>query len=171
MSENTKHCQTKYCRGVCSPGGRSPYCGKCRARQFRANHPVRAHFNNLRNRARARGHEFTISFAEYEKFWFESGYGAKHGKTKESFSIDRIRPELGYVPGNIRAKTLSENARLRFVPYFSTKSDEQAAVMGTEDYNRKCQEIADALSKIYPEDSDEWISEYTLRTNNLKPME
>jgi len=135
--------------------------------RFRARNPIQAHFHDLRNRAQQRGHEFTITLAEYTKFWNESGYGEKHGKTKESFSIDRIKPELGYIPGNIRAKTLSENSRLQFVPFFQTRKDELAAVANLEGYNARCQAIADALKKIYPEDSDEFIAEYTRATNEI----
>lgn len=160
-------CATKWCRGAVTASGHSKYCSKCRSSRFRQKHPIQAHYHDLRNRAKQRGHEFTLSLKEYETFWFESGYGEKHGKTKDSFSIDRIRPELGYVPGNIRARTLSLNSRLRYVPFWKNKAEQEAALADQDLYNAKCQEIADALSKIYPEDSDEWRAEYTARTNAL----
>lgn len=123
-----KKCETRYCRGVATKSGRSPYCAKCRSSRWRAKHPITAHFHDLRNRAKQRGHEFTLTLADYEQFWHSSGYAEKHGKTAASLSIDRIDPSKGYIPGNVRAITLSENSRRQFVPYFKNKAQEEAAI-------------------------------------------
>lgn len=109
-------CATPYCRGVRTPKGHSPYCAKCRTRRFRDRWPLNNVYNNLRKRARQRGHAFVLSYADYERFAVETGYAALKGKEKHSLSIDRIRPELGYAIENIRAVTLSVNSRLRFAP-------------------------------------------------------
>jgi len=78
-----------------------------------------AHFLDLKNRAKQRGHEFTITFEQYLNFWTTSGYAEKHGKTGESLSVDRIENALGYHFWNIQPLLLSSNSRKSFVPYFN----------------------------------------------------
>ena len=115
------------CRGVTTKSGHSDKCSKCRSRQFRREHPAMAHFLDLKNRAKQRGHEFTITFEYYYKtVWLDSGYAEKHGKTKECLSVDRKENHKGYVEGNLQVLTVSENARKRYVPYFKNKADEAA---------------------------------------------
>ena len=128
---------------------------------------MQAHYADLKHRADERGHEFKLTIEEYEEFWNSSGYAEKHGKTKEFLSIDRIRSEDGYVKGNIRALTVSQNSRLRHVPYFKTLAEEQSSVAAQDAYNSACQAIADALTKIFNPDSDEFRAEYTRRTNEI----
>jgi len=126
-------CATKHCRGLATKSSHSNKCSKCRGRQWRKNHPAKAHYHDLRNRAKQRGHEFTISFEYYHTVvWLGSGYAEKHGKTKESLSVDRIKNHLGYIPGNLQVMTVSENSRKRFVPYFKNKADEDAAIKEAE---------------------------------------
>lgn len=165
----SKKCITPYCRCLASPGAHSPYCSKCRNRRFSEAHPASARFNDLRHRARQRGHEFTLTLDEFKKWWVESGIEANRGKTKDCFSIDRIKNHLGYVPGNLQVLTISCNARKQFVPFFKTKAEEVAAVVEQDDYMTKCQAIEDDLNKILEPDSDEWRAEYTRRTNAIKP--
>ena len=128
-------CRTKFCRGHVAKNNRhhSPFCSKCRSRRFRAAHPAMAHFLDLKNRAKQRGHEFTITFEHYYKIvWLDSGYAEKHGKTKECLSVDRKENHIGYVPGNLQVLTVSENARKRFVPHFKNKAQEEAAIRETQ---------------------------------------
>lgn len=105
-------CRTKFCRGYTTDGGRSPYCGKCRSRRFKERFPLKYSFVKLRARAKERGHSFSLTFEEYEKFAIETGYAQLKGKTKYSLSIDRRNPARGYHSDNIRAVSLSLNTRL-----------------------------------------------------------
>jgi hypothetical protein len=101
-----------------------------------------AHFLDLKNRARQRGHAFTISFEYYYKtVWLDSGYAEKHGKTKECLSVDRADNAKGYVEGNLQVMTVSENSRKKFVPYFKNKADEERAI----------DETSRLVSEAYPE--------------------
>ena len=109
-------CKTKYCRGVATPSGRSPFCAKCRHRRWKIDHPLKYSYNKLKYRAKERGHEFSLTFDAYEKFAVESGYAALKGKDGTSMSIDRIDPKRGYHADNIRMVTLAHNSRLRFAP-------------------------------------------------------
>lgn len=56
------------------------------------------------------GEEFTLTFEDIVKFCKETGYDKLKGRETQSLSIDRIRNELGYVKGNIRAITVASNA-------------------------------------------------------------
>lgn len=112
-------CRTKYCRGYVLPSFHSPYCSKCKARRWAKSSPVAYHFNKLKYRALERGHQFGLTVEEYARFWFESGYGERHGKTAQSLSINRLDNRRGYFADNIEAIPLSVNARLRFAPQYS----------------------------------------------------
>jgi hypothetical protein len=105
-----RKCATKFCRKRVQKTEKSPICSRCRARRWKKRYPLRYSFNKLRNRARERGHAFSLTFEEYEEFAISSGYAARKGKTAESFSIDRIDSTQGYYRDNIRCLTLSENS-------------------------------------------------------------
>ena len=124
-------CATKFCRGLITEAGHSPYCGKCRARRWREKHPVAYAYNKLKYRAKERGHQFTLTRERFAELW-NGGLSANHGKTKFSLCVDRIRPREGYHDGNVRLITLSENSRLRFVPFFKDREQEQLAIAETE---------------------------------------
>lgn len=130
LVETAKHyCLTPFCRHtVHRKNEHSPYCTRCRSRNFRKNHPAKAHYLDLKNRAGQRGHEFTITFEEYyQEVWLDTGYAEKHGKTAECLSVDRVENDKGYVSGNLSVKTVSENSRKRdrnqFVPFFAHQQE------------------------------------------------
>ncbi len=103
---------------VVKDANHSPYCPKCRARRWKAAHPLKYSFNKLRNRARERGKEFSLRFKEYERFAKKTKYDQLKGKSGLSLSIDRKDNSQGYYVGNIRAITISENSRKSHVAYF-----------------------------------------------------
>ena len=105
-------CRAPRCARRCKP--KSPWCGRCANRQWKAKHPLRYSFSSLRVRARQRGHAFELTFDDYVTFAKATGYDQLKGKTKTSLSIDRIDPAKGYRRDNIRAVTLSENSRFRY---------------------------------------------------------
>lgn len=111
-------CRTKFCRGRTFPTGRSPYCSKCRARRWKANHPVSYAFAKLKFRAKERGHTFTLTLADFTALW-NAGLGENRGRNGHCHSIDRIDPIKGYEPGNVQILTVSENVRRRYAvcPY------------------------------------------------------
>lgn len=113
MSELPK-CRTKHCRGRCFKSGKSPYCSKCRTRRFAAKYPISYHFAKLRNRAKERGKEFTLTLEQYTHFWNSSGYAERRGKTAESLSINRKDNSRGYHFDNIEAIPLTYNARFQY---------------------------------------------------------
>ena len=111
-----KKCRTPRCLRATQSSGRSPYCARCRYRRFAAANPIACAFNNIRKRARQRGHVFSLTREEFTKLVTESGWIEKRGKTAKSLSIDRIDSRLGYQTGNVRVLTLSQNSRLKYAP-------------------------------------------------------
>jgi len=113
MSKPNK-CLTKRCRGRCYKSGKSPYCSKCRSRRFAEKNPIKYHFSKLRNRAKERGKEFTLTLEQYTYFWNTSGYAERRGKTAQSLSINRKDNSKGYHFDNIEAIPLTWNARFQY---------------------------------------------------------
>lgn len=111
-----KKCRTPRCRRVTQSSGKSPYCARCRYRRFAAGNPIACAFNNIRKRARQRGHVFSLTREEFTELVTRSGWVEKRGKTAKSLSIDRINPLRGYEAGNVRVLTLAQNSRLRYAP-------------------------------------------------------
>jgi hypothetical protein len=72
---------------------------------------MRYAYDVLKMNAKRRKKPFTITFEYFEKFCIETNYIAGKGRSRKSYSVDRIRNELGYVPGNLRVLTLEDNAR------------------------------------------------------------
>ncbi len=131
-----RRCATKRCRGVAQQHHHSPLCPACKSAKFKADHPLKYFFNLLRCGARRcgarrRGHAFSLSFSQYEKFALESGYAAGKGRTAECLSIDRLDNAHGYHVWNIRVATVSENSRRGqrqlYVPHFAHLREEARA--------------------------------------------
>jgi len=70
---------------------------------------MKAQFARLRDKAKQRKIEFTITFAEFESC-VGTDYHLQTGHFAHCLTIDRIKNELGYIPGNIQPLTKSENS-------------------------------------------------------------
>lgn len=99
-------CKTKHCRKPIVTGG---LCHSCRIKRYKKLYPEKYAFQVLRNNAKRRGHEFTISVAYFLRFVKKNDYMARKGITKTSYHIDRIKEHLGYIPGNIQVLTNKDN--------------------------------------------------------------
>jgi hypothetical protein len=90
-------------------------CRRCRQRVDVINNPVSNAYRNLKSHAKQRGIPFDLTRLQFEEFCLMTGYAFENrGKTKTSFSIDRIRSWEGYHPDNIQVLTLSENTRKEY---------------------------------------------------------
>lgn len=96
------------------------FCRRHRFYRDRESNPVYYVYQNLRSSAKRRGKIFTISF-EYFKNWCEEvGFmNHKRGLFKNRSSVDRIDNNLGYIEGNLKMLSVSQNSRKQFVPYFA----------------------------------------------------
>jgi len=90
-------------------------CSAEYTQSWRQRNPIRASYLNLKNNAKRRGKEFTLTFAEFQQFAVKNQivYGKK--RTADTWSIDRVNPELGYSVDNIQRLTLSQNTAKRWV--------------------------------------------------------
>jgi hypothetical protein len=129
-----RRCATKRCRGiVATKRCKSPYCPKCKWRQWTAKNPLRAAFKTLRNHAKERGKEFTLTFEYFKTLAEQTDYLARKGKTSLSLQIDRKDNNEGYHDWNVQTLELRSNTRKNFVPFFSqymqaTMADTRAAI-------------------------------------------
>ena len=117
-------CKTKYCRNEKKKGH---YCHKCAHKRQREKSPLnmmKHTFNNLRGNARRRGHDFELTFGEFQLFCERTGYMDGKGKKSTSLSVDRINPKEGYYLDNLQVLSLSDNSRKRWVDYFAQCGDE-----------------------------------------------
>lgn len=78
--------------------------------QWRRNNPEKYCYLTLKGNAKRRGKEFTITFEYFLEVIGETDYLSLKGKTKTSLSIDRKDNNFGYVTGNLRIITLSQNS-------------------------------------------------------------
>jgi hypothetical protein len=101
-------CAEKYCKRKTNG---TKICSTCRSRKSRQKNPVKYCYNNLKHNAKRRGIEFALTLEEFIQFCHETNYLAGKGRTKASYSIDRIDNNKGYTLDNIRVITLSENSK------------------------------------------------------------
>jgi len=71
---------------------------------------MRYAYNTLKQNAKRRGKVFLLSWSDFLTFAFATHYLNRKGKSRDSFSIDRIENERGYVPDNLRLVTVAENS-------------------------------------------------------------
>ena len=76
-------------------------------RRWRAKNEVQADYANLKSHAKSRGLDFDLSPDYWRGLTDAFNY---YGKRDETPTIDRIDPTKGYVEGNLRVISLSENA-------------------------------------------------------------
>lgn len=105
---------TKLCRNA--PRAGYDLCEKCIKARTRAKDPVKTAYQNLRDSARKRGKEFTITLDYFRRFCKRTDYMVGKGRTKESYHVDRKDESKGYIPGNLQVLTNSENVK-KFLNY------------------------------------------------------
>lgn len=104
-------CAEPHCRKSAAP--KKNYCHKCRQAKWRANNPMRSSYKNLKDNAKRRGKEFTLTFEQFSKFAIEVNLIGKSGRHAEAYTVDRVDNEKGYTIDNIQMLTKSENSSKR----------------------------------------------------------
>jgi len=107
--KNKQKCITKWCRNDRAPS-KGKYCYKCRSRIDKERIPITYTFNALRNNARRRRKEFTLTIEEFTQFCQETGYMELKARHKTGMSIDRIDSSRGYSYDNIQIMNYSVNS-------------------------------------------------------------
>lgn len=89
----------------------SSFCITCTSRLWRANHPDRDAYRQIKDRAKRRGQIFKITFEEFLEAIAGTEYVERRGTGKGELHLDRIRVHEGYVKGNLKVITMEENLR------------------------------------------------------------
>lgn len=100
-------CSIPYCRRKT----KYKICTTCSTRKWRVKNPERSAYLNLRANSKRRNIKFELTYEQFLEFGYKHKYFVGKGKTKDSYSIDRINNELGYIIDNIQILTISENSR------------------------------------------------------------
>jgi len=118
-SDLTRYQLNKVAKGKCCYSG----CGKpitaknrlmCyhhKHQMQKINNPLSTAYNTLRLNAKRRGKEFAISFQYFKDFCAKTKIMLGRGIKADSYHIDRIKEELGYVEGNLQVLTNTENLK------------------------------------------------------------
>lgn len=100
-------CVTPFC--VKPRGGKCITCWSCQKKEYQKNNPILYAYQTLKNNARRRGKEFTLTIECFTSFVVQNDYMNKKGTRSKSLQIDRIDESKGYHDDNIQAITLREN--------------------------------------------------------------
>lgn len=102
-------CPVKGCRNDLHPR-KAGLCHRHAQHRWRLRDPKRSAYTALRDRARRRGLEFTITLDYFQGMLDCVSYWDHAAESRgECLSLDRIDATKGYVPGNLRIITISEN--------------------------------------------------------------
>ena len=74
-------------------------------------HPLEYAYQTTKDNAKRRGKEFTLTLEQFKRFCRKTNYITGKGRTKTSYSIDRIENHKGYTINNIQILPLSENSK------------------------------------------------------------
>lgn len=94
-------CPIAHCTNEVKKGGK---CSTCRSRETRQRDPIRYIWLNLKNRAKQRPKEFTITLEEFRQWVIDNEFVPGQG-----WSIDRKNNEHGYHIWNIQKMLLIDN--------------------------------------------------------------
>lgn len=111
-------CKTKNCRNVKSSGN---YCHCCIKKRYKERNPERYAYSVMKNNARRRGKQFSISFEYFKQFCHKHEYIARKGILKTGLHIDRINENSGYIEGNLQVLTNTENVK-KYMSYQHDKN-------------------------------------------------
>ena len=112
-------------KGCCNRHGRKKagLCDKHHQSRWRMKSPKRSAYAALRDHAKARRIEFSLSPEYLDGMLDVIAYWDHEAETRgDALSIDRIDPTKGYIRGNVRVITISQNVaegnRARFLPEY-----------------------------------------------------
>lgn len=117
-------CINAYCKN--RKGKRRNICEACSSRKYRKNHPLKSAYQNLKNNAKRRGKEFSLTLEQFAQFAVNTFYMDKRGKHHNGLHIDRIDETRGYHADNIQPLTNTENVKKYHAARPSRKNLEEA---------------------------------------------
>lgn len=112
-------CITPYCTSKARYGG--SMCHPCRNKAFRQKDPLKYAYQTLKDNAKRRGKDFTLTFEYFCELAKQIDYMNKKGTKAKSMQIDRKDEERGYHNDNVQGLTLAEN-RYKYDQYKHEKT-------------------------------------------------
>ncbi len=102
-------CKTLYCRNLSY--GKGNFCSKCLKRKWAQTHPIEYTFANLKQNAKRRGKEFSLTIESFTQWCIENNYIELKGRLSGSMTIDREKENEGYHAWNLKIRTNADNIR------------------------------------------------------------
>jgi len=84
-------------------------------RRWRQRNTIRDIWNHLRSNSARRNIICTISLEDFTEWCIQTGYHLLRGRARDSATIDRKIPELGYVKGNLQILSKVDNSYKRWL--------------------------------------------------------
>lgn len=106
-SKDSSLCCVKFCRS--RRGGPHRLCHAHRMAKWRAENPIKSQFNILRDSARKRRIEFSLTFEQFKSMCMSTNYHEQSGCEAHCLQVDRVDAVRGYSIDNIQIITTSEN--------------------------------------------------------------
>lgn len=91
-------------------GSHKQYCPKHHHQALKRRDPISYIYSHRKQRAKERGHEWTVTLDNFRDWCAFTGYHLKTGRTAESASIDRKLNQHGYHIWNLDCVPLGANA-------------------------------------------------------------
>lgn len=142
-----KYYEQKRAKGICVAMGcsrpaekdkRRPkpnkFCAKHRNQQQNENNMCRVTYRHLKYSAKVRNKPFTITYEYFEQWCNETGYLAIKGRGAGFYTVDRIKQELGYEPGNLQVKEHTQNIRKYYIDTWLAKKYGPSQATRQEEY-------------------------------------
>lgn len=109
INKNSNLCQVTYCRNKPTKGRKT--CGTCRFNNWlnKGDNRLLIVWHWIKKSAGKRNIIFDLDKTEFKEFLLKHNYIKYSGHYKNNFTIDRIKPELGYTINNLQVITRSQN--------------------------------------------------------------
>lgn len=102
-------CETTHCLNEHAKGRKK--CNTCRSRLWVEKNRVAKCWHNIKRSAKKRSLPFEISLSEFKELIKNTGYMQNKGRLSDDLTIDRDKPHLGYIPGNLIVMTKRANVK------------------------------------------------------------
>lgn len=88
---------------------RARLCWRHLKEQWRRRNPIRSAWQTIKDRAKRKKREFTLTFEEFSEWAAKHKYIDGKGRERHCLHCDRIDPSKGYSIDNIQILTCTEN--------------------------------------------------------------
>lgn len=108
-NKRPEKCQNRWCRNERSKARK--VCETCKHREFVKKNPHIMVWHWIKKSAKRRNIFFNLDKLLFKEFLIKNNYVSLSGRGGKSLTVDRIKPELGYILENLQVITRSENTK------------------------------------------------------------